>query len=185
MKTEDAAHIAAATALFAFHQLRTVEGSSVTSRIPIPKRATPQALRAYITKCVNAVHIAADTRHREQHASLALPGLGASSRDLSEVSEERAVLEVREAMRMQLTEARKTSKGLARDATALQVRRMLPSGKVLDTVTRYEAHLDRLLTRTIHELQRIQALRAGNGAAVPRALDVDVRGVQGTLLFIQ
>ena len=39
---------------------------------------------------------------------------------------------------------------------------------------RYEAHLDRSLFKTLHELQRLQALRGGDARALPAALDVDL-----------
>ncbi len=49
---------------------------------------------------------------------------------------------------------------------------MLPKD-LPDKVVRYEAHLERALFRTMHELQRLQADR-GARASAPHALDVDV-----------
>ena len=43
----------------------------------------------------------------------------------------------------------------------------------LESVSRYEAHLERCLFRALHELQRLQASRTGTGTA-PMALDLDV-----------
>jgi hypothetical protein len=53
-------------------------------------------------------------------------------------------------------------------------RALLPSSDVLDKVTRYESHLNRQLTQTLHTLERLQAIRAGNPPAPPAALDVTI-----------
>lgn len=50
---------------------------------------------------------------------------------------------------------------------------VLPRAHVIEKVVRYETHLERSLYRTIHELQRLQAVRSG-GAPTPLALDLDV-----------
>jgi hypothetical protein len=39
---------------------------------------------------------------------------------------------------------------------------------------RYETTLERSFHRTLHELQRLQAVRAGRDVSVPAAVDVDV-----------
>jgi hypothetical protein len=52
----------------------------------------------------------------------------------------------------------------------------LPDGEILDRVNRYETTLERSLFRTLHELQRMQAVRDGHVVPVPVALDVDVSG---------
>jgi hypothetical protein len=41
-------------------------------------------------------------------------------------------------------------------------------------VMRYESHLNKQLTQTLHQLERLQALRSGNPPAPPAALDVTV-----------
>jgi hypothetical protein len=56
----------------------------------------------------------------------------------------------------------------------LRLRRMLPDGKTLETVTRYEAHLSRQLLQAQHTLERLQAARAGRPVPPPAALDVTV-----------
>jgi hypothetical protein len=43
-----------------------------------------------------------------------------------------------------------------------------------ETLVRYEATLDRALYKALHELQRLQAARAGRQVDVPAAIDVDV-----------
>jgi hypothetical protein len=58
----------------------------------------------------------------------------------------------------------------------LRQQRMLPDGAALDKVLRYETHVSRQLLQTLHELQRLQAARAGQPAPLPAALDVTVEG---------
>jgi hypothetical protein len=58
-------------------------------------------------------------------------------------------------------------------------RRMLPEGKTLEKVCRYEAHLNRQMLQALHELQRLQAARAGEQVAPPAALDVTVDAAEG------
>jgi hypothetical protein len=50
--------------------------------------------------------------------------------------------------------------------------RILPDGKTLQKVTRYEAHLSRQMYQALHELQRLQAARSGEHVTPPAALDV-------------
>ena len=52
--------------------------------------------------------------------------------------------------------------------------RVLPSAEVIDKVMRYESHLNKQLTQTLHQLERLQAIRSGNPPAPPAALDVTV-----------
>jgi hypothetical protein len=54
--------------------------------------------------------------------------------------------------------------------------RMLPQDALLQKVTRYEAHLSRQMLQALHELQRLQAVRAGEPVPAPAALDVTVEG---------
>jgi len=51
---------------------------------------------------------------------------------------------------------------------------LLPEPKVRDTLARYEAHLDRSLYKALHELQRLQAARAGQSVPLPVAIDVNL-----------
>jgi len=55
----------------------------------------------------------------------------------------------------------------------LRSRLLLPA-QGLEKIARYETHLERSLHKTLHEIQRLQALRAGNPRALPMALDVDL-----------
>jgi hypothetical protein len=50
--------------------------------------------------------------------------------------------------------------------------RILPDGDTLQKVSRYEAHLSRQMYQALHELQRLQAARAGQPVPPPAALDV-------------
>ena len=50
--------------------------------------------------------------------------------------------------------------------------RLLPGVEVLEKVARYEAHLSRLLYKTMHELEALQTRRRGASAPLAR-LDVD------------
>ncbi len=48
----------------------------------------------------------------------------------------------------------------------------------MERLLRYEGQLERSFFRTMHELERIQALRKGDVVPVPAAVDVTVHGVQ-------
>jgi hypothetical protein len=56
----------------------------------------------------------------------------------------------------------------------LRIRRMLPAEDTLAKLTRYETHLSRQMFQSLHELQRLQAVRAGEPVPPPAALDVTV-----------
>jgi hypothetical protein len=47
----------------------------------------------------------------------------------------------------------------------------------LQLLSQYETRLDRMLHRALHELQRLQARRAGADVPPPLVVDVDVRGL--------
>lgn len=50
------------------------------------------------------------------------------------------------------------------------------NGDVFSKLTRYEAALERGLFRALHELQRLQAARAGERVPLPVAVDVELSG---------
>jgi hypothetical protein len=50
--------------------------------------------------------------------------------------------------------------------------RLLPDEKTLEKVSRYEAHLSRLMFKALHELEALQVRRSGGAAPLAR-LDVD------------
>ncbi|MBM3983697.1 MAG: hypothetical protein FJ304_26190 [Planctomycetes bacterium] len=51
---------------------------------------------------------------------------------------------------------------------------LLPPSDVLDKLTRYESHLNKQLTQTLHTLERLRAIRDGHPPAPPAALDVTI-----------
>lgn len=64
-------------------------------------------------------------------------------------------------------------------ATAIQRmrrERLLADAPQTDRVMRYEAHLSRQLAQALHELQRLQAARAGEPVAPPVVVDLTVSG---------
>ena len=63
---------------------------------------------------------------------------------------------------------------VARDLDHLRRERLLASAPQMDRIGRHEAHLSRQLAQALHELQRLQAARAGEPVAPPAVLDVTV-----------
>ena len=59
-----------------------------------------------------------------------------------------------------------------RDLGQIVRERLLPDGKTLEKVARYEAHLSRLMFKALHELEALQVRRSGGAAPLAR-LDVD------------
>ncbi|MDD5054877.1 MAG: hypothetical protein PHZ00_01260 [Candidatus Peribacteraceae bacterium] len=57
--------------------------------------------------------------------------------------------------------------------------KMIPSPAELDKIQRYDAHLQRVLLQTLHELQRMQAARLGKPAPMAAALDVTLNSENG------
>lgn len=75
---------------------------------------------------------------------------------------------------MEATAARKQYEARVAAREADLRKRLLPEDGTMEKVTRYEAHLERSLFRTLHELQRLQAARGEGVGPVPAVLDVDV-----------
>jgi len=65
---------------------------------------------------------------------------------------------------------------VARDLDHLRRERLLASAPQTDRIARYEAHLSRQLAQALHELQRLQAARAGASVTPPIVVDVTVSG---------
>jgi hypothetical protein len=59
-----------------------------------------------------------------------------------------------------------------RDLQNMSRERLLPDEKTLEKVSRYEAHLSRLLFKALHELEALQVRRSGGAAPLAR-LDMD------------
>lgn len=66
---------------------------------------------------------------------------------------------------------------VARDLERMSRERLLPPGKTLEKVARYEAHLSRQLYKALHELEALQARRKGGSAPLAR---LDVNGLPET-----
>lgn len=81
-------------------------------------------------------------------------------------------LEVLEAATSLAAVAMRRAGHLRRRLDRLRRCRLLPNEETLQKVMRYEAHLERSLFRSLHELQRLQAARAGGHVPAPVAVDV-------------
>jgi hypothetical protein len=62
---------------------------------------------------------------------------------------------------------------------------ILPDGDTLLKIARYEAHLSRQMLQALHELQRLQAVRAGAPVAPPAALDVTLEASESVAQTIE
>jgi hypothetical protein len=91
---------------------------------------------------------------------------------------DRAIEEHLEEIRCRIKELTAEQKRLKRQERAeierKRNRRMLPDGDAEAKVLRYENHLTRHLYQTLHELERLQAARAGRPVPVPLAVEVGV-----------
>jgi hypothetical protein len=70
-------------------------------------------------------------------------------------------------------------------ADRLRRQRILPDGETLQKVSRYEAHVSRQLYQALHELQRLQAARAGQVVPPPAALDVTLDAGEGAAAALE
>jgi hypothetical protein len=95
----------------------------------------------------------------------------------------RAVKEHRDELVAEVKRLTAKVKELQRERKVLvertQARRTLPEEYAEAKVLRYEAHLNRQLFQTLHELERIQASRAGRQVPPPLAVDVGVEVSSG------
>jgi hypothetical protein len=81
-------------------------------------------------------------------------------------------------LRLEVSKWQAEAGRVERDLDHLRRERLLPAGEVVDRVARYEAHLGRQLAQALHELQRLQAARAGEPVTPPAVLDVTVSGAE-------
>ncbi len=72
-------------------------------------------------------------------------------------------------------EAKILRRGIRRREKQLTGKRMLPSERTCNKISRYEVHLSRQMSQALHELQRLQAARNGP-MPPPAALDIQVNG---------
>jgi hypothetical protein len=73
-------------------------------------------------------------------------------------------------------DAERKAEEIGRRVASMRVSRLLLGATSLQSITRYEAHLERSLYRALHEYQRLQGLRAGGKVPAPVVVDVDVSG---------
>jgi hypothetical protein len=77
-----------------------------------------------------------------------------------------------ERARLDIISAKAATERVEQDLARMSRERLLPDDKTLEKVARYEAHLSRLLHKTLHELEALQTRRSGGSAPLAR-LDVD------------
>ena len=68
--------------------------------------------------------------------------------------------------------AKNRAEEVEREIELLSRQHLLPDEKTLEKVSRYEAHLSRLMFKALHELEALQTRRSGGAAPLAR-LDVD------------
>lgn len=76
--------------------------------------------------------------------------------------------------RTQLHRKEDELKAVQRELDQHRRQRLVPKEDELNKITRYEAHLDRCLYRTLHEFQRLQAARVHGDVPAPVAIDVTI-----------
>jgi hypothetical protein len=110
-------------------------------------------------------------------AGMVRAGLEAIARATDEDPE--ALLEaLTEAAKIEERGAKFEVKEMERELSMMRRERILPDEKTLEKITRYEAHLSRLLYKTLHELEALQARRSGSAAPLAR-IDVDAAVLSG------
>jgi hypothetical protein len=78
----------------------------------------------------------------------------------------------REKARLDVISAKHEAERVEEQLQNMRRERLLPDEKTLEKVSRYEAHLSRLMFKALHELEAIQ-VRSSGGAAPLARLDVD------------
>jgi hypothetical protein len=96
-----------------------------------------------------------------------------------------AGVERRKALKLEAEFVRRTEE-IADAERVARGRALLPAADVVDKVMRYESHLNKQLTQTLHQMERWQAIRSGNPPVPPAALDVtiDTGGQKPQLLLL-
>ncbi len=74
--------------------------------------------------------------------------------------------------RLDVISAKHTAEEVEEQLRNMRRERLLPDVRTLEKVSRYEAHLSRLMFKSLHELEALQTRRAGGTAPLAR-LDVD------------
>jgi hypothetical protein len=78
----------------------------------------------------------------------------------------------REKARLDVIYAKSAAERVEEQLQNMRRERLLPDEKTLEKVSRYEAHLSRLMFKALHELEALQARRTGGAVPLAR-LDVD------------
>jgi hypothetical protein len=78
----------------------------------------------------------------------------------------------REQARLDVNSAKQEAERVEIELSNMRRERLLPDEKTLEKVSRYEAHLSRLMFKALHELEALQVRRSGGAAPLAR-LDID------------
>ncbi len=78
----------------------------------------------------------------------------------------------REKARLDVISAKSAAEKVEKQIRNMRRERLLPDDRTLEKVSRYEAHLSRLMFKALHELEALQVRRSGGAAPLAR-LDVD------------
>jgi hypothetical protein len=95
---------------------------------------------------------------------------------------EQAIQEVRETLQTEIEEANQEQERCRREAELKASQRLVPYEGELNRLMIYERQLESSIRSNLHELQRLQAVRAGQVLAAPLAIDVSVTGSKPDLL---
>jgi hypothetical protein len=93
-----------------------------------------------------------------------------------ETTVEQLLATVHQRLQLEIIRLKHEAERVTTDLDHMRRERLLPDGVIVDRVTRYEAHLSRQLAQALHELQRLQAARAGAPVAPPIVVDLTVPG---------
>jgi hypothetical protein len=104
-------------------------------------------------------------------AGLVRAVIDAIAKATDEVPEDLVEAATRDA-RFKAERTKRETEKVERDLRNMARERLLPDEKTLEKVSRYEAHLSRLMFKALHELEAIQVRRSGGAAPLAR-LDVD------------
>jgi|SRR5215204_7389574 hypothetical protein len=78
----------------------------------------------------------------------------------------------REKARLEVISAKHVAEEVEGQLQFMRRERLLPDDKMLEKVSRYKAHLSRLMFKALHELEALQVRRSGGASPLAR-LDVD------------
>lgn len=85
-----------------------------------------------------------------------------------------AVSRIEKRIARQEEQAAHVEEQVRQERERLRRERLLMPAPAIETVTRYEAHLNRQMMQALHALERLQARRRGEAVAAPVAIDITV-----------